>query len=54
MVGTIGENLTFRRAAGVKVGSGVVASYVHSAAAPNMGKIGVLVGLESRGMKRNW
>ena len=49
MVGTIGENLTFRRAAGVKVGSGVVASYVHSAAAPNMGKIGVLVGLESRG-----
>jgi len=49
MVGTIGENLTFRRAAGVSVGSGVVASYVHSAAAPNMGKIGVLVGLESSG-----
>ncbi len=49
MVGTIGENLTFRRAAGVNVGSGVVASYVHSAAAPNMGKIGVLVGLESGG-----
>ncbi|HCH57195.1 MAG TPA: elongation factor Ts [Rhodospirillaceae bacterium] len=49
MVGTIGENLTFRRAAGVNVRSGVVASYVHSAAAPNMGKIGVLVGLESGG-----
>ena len=49
MVGTIGENLTLRRAAGVSVGSGVVASYVHSAAAPNMGKIGVLVGLESGG-----
>ncbi len=49
MVGTIGENLTFRRAAGVSVGEGVVASYVHSAAAPNMGKIGVIVGLESAG-----
>ncbi|MEC8086915.1 MAG: translation elongation factor Ts, partial [Pseudomonadota bacterium] len=49
MVGTIGENLTFRRSAGVRVKSGVVSSYVHSATAPNMGKIGVLVGLESNG-----
>ena len=49
MVGTIGENLTFRRSAGVSVLSGVVGSYVHSAAAPDMGKIGVLVGLESDG-----
>ena len=49
MVGTIGENLTFRRSAGVRVKSGVVSSYVHSATAPNMGKIGVLVGLESSG-----
>ena len=49
MVGTIGENLTFRRAAGVSVGEGIVASYIHSAAAPNMGKIGVIVGLESSG-----
>lgn len=49
MIGTIGENLTFRRSAGVRVGSGVVSSYVHSAAAKNMGKIGVLVGLESNG-----
>ena len=49
MVGTIGENLTFRRSAGVSVGEGVVASYVHSAAAPNMGKIGVIVGLASSG-----
>jgi elongation factor Ts len=49
MVGTIGENLTFRRAAGISVNEGVVASYVHSAAAPNMGKIGVIVGLESSG-----
>ena len=49
MIGTIGENLTFRRAAGVSVSSGVVASYVHSSSAPNMGKIGVLVGLQSEG-----
>ena len=49
MVGIIGENMTFRRAAGVSVGEGVVASYVHSAAVPNMGKIGVIVGLESSG-----
>ena len=49
MVGTIGENLTFRRSAGVSVAEGVVASYVHSAEAPNMGKIGVIVGLESSG-----
>ena len=49
MVGTIGEKLTFRRSAGIRVKSGVVSSYVHSATAPNMGKIGVLVGLESSG-----
>ena len=49
MIGTIGENLTFRRSAGITVGQGVVASYVHSAAAPDMGRIGVLVGLESAG-----
>tara|TARA_R110000868_G_scaffold10313_8_gene50592 strand:- start:12690 stop:13613 length:924 start_codon:yes stop_codon:yes gene_type:complete len=51
MVGTIGENLAFRRSAGVAVGDGVVASYVHGAVAPNLGKIGVLVGLESTGDK---
>mgnify|MGYP003675977358 FL=1 len=49
MVGTIGENLSFRRSAGITVGDGVVASYVHGAVAPNLGKIGVLVGLESTG-----
>jgi len=51
MIGTIGENLSFRRSSGVSVSDGVVASYVHGAVAPNMGKIGVLVGLESTGDK---
>jgi len=49
MVGTIGENMSFRRSAGISVGEGVVASYVHGAVAPNQGKIGVLIGLESAG-----
>jgi elongation factor Ts len=47
MVGTIGENLSFRRSAGITVTEGMVASYVHGAISPNQGKIGVLVGLES-------
>ncbi|PPR11616.1 MAG: Elongation factor Ts [Alphaproteobacteria bacterium MarineAlpha11_Bin1] len=51
MIGMIGENLTFRRSAGITVKSGVVSSYVHSAVAPDMGKIGVIVGLESNGDK---
>jgi elongation factor Ts len=51
MIGTIGENLSYRRSSGVSVSDGVVASYVHGAVAPNMGKIGVLVGLESTGDK---
>ena len=49
LVGTIGENMTLRRCAVVSVSSGVVASYVHSAAGDGIGKIGVLVGLESTG-----
>ncbi|HEX9646537.1 MAG TPA: translation elongation factor Ts [Alphaproteobacteria bacterium] len=51
MIGRIGENLVVRRAAAVTVGTGVVASYVHNAAAPGLGKIGVLVGLDSAGDK---
>jgi elongation factor Ts len=51
MVGTIGENLSFRRSSGVSVSDGVVATYVHGAVAPDLGKIGVLVGLESTGDK---
>ena len=46
-VATIGENQTLRRAQRLEVREGAVVSYVHNAAAPNMGKIGVLVALES-------
>ena len=48
-IATIGENITLRRTAMVSVGEGAVASYVHSAVAPGLGKIGVIVGLESPG-----
>ena len=48
-VATIGENMTLRRAAVLSVDSGVVASYVHAAIAPGLGKIGVLVGMKSDG-----
>ena len=51
MVATIGENMTVRRTASLKVGDGVIGSYVHNQAAPGMGKIGVLVALESTGNK---
>lgn len=48
-VATIGENMTLRRAAALKVDQGVVAGYIHSALKPGMGKIGVLVALKSTG-----
>jgi len=51
LIAKIGENMTLRRAAVLKVGAGVVATYVHSAVAPGLGKIGVLVALESPGDK---
>jgi elongation factor Ts len=51
LVGTIGENMNLRRSHMLKVSKGVVASYVHSAVAPGLGKIGVLVALESEGDK---
>ena len=41
-VATIGEHMNLRRSAAVSVTDGVVATYVHSAVAPNLGKIGVL------------
>jgi len=47
LVGKIGENMTIRRAAAVSVSPGIVASYVHNAVAPELGKIGVIVALES-------
>jgi len=46
-VATIGENQQVRRIKTVSVGKGVVVPYMHNAAAPNLGKIGVLVALES-------
>ena len=47
MIAKIGENMNLRRAATLSVNNGVVASYIHSAAGANIGKIGVLVALES-------
>ena len=47
LIATIGENMNLRRTATVTVEQGVVASYVHGHVAPGLGKIGVLVGLES-------
>ncbi len=49
MVATIGENMNVRRCAAESVGTGVVASYVHNQVAPGLGKIGVLVGIETDG-----
>jgi len=46
-VATIGENQQIRRIKAVKVSQGLVVPYMHNAAAPNLGKIGVLVALES-------
>ncbi len=48
-IATIGENMNLRRAAMLEVAPGVVADYVHNAAAPGLGKIGVLVALRSEG-----
>ena len=47
LAGRIGENLVLRRCAALSVERGLVASYVHNAAAPGMGRIGVLVALRS-------
>lgn len=47
LAATIGENITFRRGASLSVENGVIAAYMHSAAAPGIGRIGVLVGIES-------
>jgi len=48
-VATIGENMTLRRAATLSVGKGAIGSYVHNSVTDGLGKIGVLVGLESSG-----
>ena len=48
-IAKIGENMTLRRAAELSVGKGVVAYYVHNSVSDGLGKIGVLVALESPG-----
>ncbi|MGH6988505.1 MAG: translation elongation factor Ts [Stellaceae bacterium] len=47
LIATVGENMTLRRAVRLEVSSGTVVFYVHNALAPGLGKIGVLVALES-------
>jgi elongation factor Ts len=49
MVGSIGENMTLRRTAHLAAKDGVVASYMHNQTSPGLGKIGVIVALESTG-----
>ncbi|MDQ0315543.1 translation elongation factor Ts [Amorphus orientalis] len=48
-IATIGENMNLRRVAVLSVSPGVVATYVHNAVADGLGKLGVLVALESEG-----
>ena len=48
-IAKIGENMTLRRASQLSVGTGVIASYVHNSVEEGLGKIGVLVALESNG-----
>jgi elongation factor Ts len=50
-VATIGENMSLRRAAVLSVADGVIGAYMHNQIEPGLGKIGVLVGLESTGSK---
>jgi elongation factor Ts len=48
-IAKIGENMTLRRAAELSVSKGAIGSYVHNSISDGLGKIGVLVGLESTG-----
>jgi elongation factor Ts len=48
-IAKVGENMTLRRAAGLSVGKGAIASYVHNSVTDGLGKIGVIVALESSG-----
>ncbi len=48
-IAKVGENMTLRRAAALSVGKGVVASYVHNSVIDGLGRIGVIVALESTG-----
>ena len=48
-IATIGENMSLRRAASLSVGKGVVGTYMHNSISEGLGKIGVLVAIESTG-----
>jgi elongation factor Ts len=48
-IAKVGENMTLRRAAGLSVGKGLMSSYVHNSVADGLGRIGVIVALESDG-----
>jgi elongation factor Ts len=48
-IAKVGENMTLRRAAELSVGKGAVASYVHSSVTDGLGRIGVIIALESPG-----
>jgi elongation factor Ts len=48
-VAKIGENMTLRRAASLEVSKGAIGAYVHNSVTDGLGKIGVIVGLESTG-----
>jgi len=50
-IGTIGENISLRRSASMEVENGCVATYLHNSTGENVGKLGVLVALESTGDK---
>ena len=50
-IATIGENMSLRRAAEVSIKTGAIGTYVHNAVSEGLGKIGVIVGLESPGQK---
>jgi elongation factor Ts len=49
LIAKLGENMSIRRSSGLSVSPGVVASYIHNATGPDLGKIGVLVAVESSG-----
>jgi elongation factor Ts len=49
LIAVIGENMGLRRIAGLSVSQGIIASYVHNKVANDLGKVGVLVALESSG-----
>jgi elongation factor Ts len=48
-VAKIGENMTLRRAGALSIGQGVIANYMHNSVSEGLGKIGVIIGIESTG-----